>query len=187
MDENTSEGTTAPLPEPIQPSVPEPAGPAEPSAAAAPASAGAGAAYASQPSAAPGYATVPAYPPATQPYAAGAPEYAQVSTTPPDATAPRASRRPSTWVIVTASIVAGVLLLAITFGIGVAVGSHASRFTRGPGGTMMQAPRGLGGERGWRDNGDAQGQNGQPGYDYHGYGGRGAPQNIPNPETTPQQ
>ena len=174
MNENMNEGTTAPLPEPIQPSVPEAASAQNDSGAAyvPPANSGA---YAYAPPATPEYPpTAPAYTPAP-----GYPAYAQ---TPP---APKASRRPATWIIVTASVAAGVLLLAITFGIGVAVGSHASRFERGAAGMMMQPPGNWNGERGLRD--DSNGSQGGQGYNYHGYGGRGGQRSLPSPDATPQQ
>lgn len=103
--------------------------------------------------------------------ASAAPLYAPV---PAAGSVPHASHAVPRWVVVTAAVLGAVFVLAVTFGMGVAVGSHASRFNRGPEGLMMQAPGGWRGEQGWQNDRSmprARGERGRGSAD-PGYGGR---------------
>lgn len=111
---------------------------------------------------------------------------------------PRARLFAPAWVVVTAAIVAGLMLLAVTFGIGVAVGTHVGRFSRGAVGAMMQPPGGWNGGNGLNSDersSDRQGPNGwrneQQGDRDNPYGGRGGrgrafPRALPSPDATTQ-
>ena len=173
MDEIINEGATAPLPDPEpapQPATPEPAS----VEAAAPATEYAG--YgASEP--APLYAAAPAAPsaPAVQ----------------------KTYQVPARWLVIGLSVLAGLLILAATFGIGVKVGAHAGRFDRSFGGTMMQRGQLPDGQypngqnpHGWQDEsdgyyprGEGRGHPNIPGY---GAPGRGLPRALPSPNATTQ-
>lgn len=153
MDEPINEGTTAPLP--------------QEAASPAPAADASGA---------------PPAPPTGPPIGYEPPPVAATPTyvEPAAARSPRVWHVPARWVVIVASVIAGVLLLGAAFGMGVKVGAHASRFDRGYGRAMMQAPYGRDGQNEWqyRPNGR----------NYRSYGGRGQafPRAVPSPDTTTQ-
>lgn len=152
MDEPIDEGATAPLPQ------------QEPNSAPA--------ADAGTPVATPTESQIANGPPPAAPM----PAYAEPAPPP----AHRVWRVPDRWVVIVASVIAGVVLLGAAFGIGVKVGAHASRFDRGFGRAMMQPPYGRDGQNEW--------QYGPNGKNYRGYGGRGQafPRAVPSPDTTTQ-
>ena len=169
MDENIQEGATVPLPEPqrgSEPVVPEPTAPAwAPAAEAAPPAPEA-------------YAAAPVYEPTPAPVSPAEHKRYSIS---------------SRTLAIIGGVLGGLLLLAITFGVGVQVGAHAGRFDRGVGGMMPYGqgmPNGTpNGERGWQNDqrGDGPGgwQNDQRG-SVPNYGGRGNGfhQAVPSPDTT---
>ncbi len=152
MDEPIDEGATAPLPQ------------QEPNSAPA---ADAGTPLATPTESPNAYGPPPAAP---------TPAYAE----PAAARSPRVWRAPTRWVVIVASVIAGVVLLGAAFGIGVKVGAQASRFDRGYGRAMLQAPYGRDGQNEW--------QYGPNGKNDRGYGGRGQafPRVVPSPDTTTQ-
>jgi len=152
MDEPVNEGATAPLPEQVPNSAP--------------------AVDAGTPVATPTEPPIAYEPPPVAPL----PAYAEPVPRP----AHRVWHVPARWIVIVASVIAGVLLLGAAFGTGVKVGAHSGRDERGYGGTMMQAPHGRDGQNEW--------QYGPNSNNYRGYGGRGRtfPRVVPSPDSTTQ-
>lgn len=162
------------------------------------------------PQPAPGIDPNAAYPPPTDPNAAYPPPTA-ASDVPPTPSAPpvvpphppqaRGSLPVPLWVVVSAAVIGALVILAITFGLGVAVGAHSTRYDRVPAGMGMVPPGLDGGEQGWQDGGSVPGPRGgdprgggmrrwndDARDDYQGYGGRGRGfhRALPSPDATTQ-